>query len=616
MAKIGDYAVIGDCRSAALISSSGSLDWLCWPQFDSPAIFAALLDPDIGGHWFIGSNQSLRTERAYVQDSNVLETRFICHGGRATLTDLMPVYSEQFKQRNLVPDHQLIRELRCTDGQVEMSVEFHPRRYYGSAPVKVRAVGSLGLRVDIGRGAYWLRSSVPLVSHGDRATTSLALKQGDVAQFSLTYSEEAPAVLPLLDGSIRRAIDDSVSWWQRWISRCSYDGPYQDAVRRSALALKLLTYAPSGAIVAAPTTSLPEIIGDTLNWDYRYCWLRDASLTIRALLECGYAEESESFMTWLLHATRMTQPELRVLYTVFGEIAPREKELGNLNGYCGSRPVRIGNAAHDQVQLDVYGEVIGAAAEFAQHGNRFDRSMQKALTGFGKYVARNWNQPDAGIWEPRGTRVHHTHSRLMCWTTLDRLLALNEKGVIEEMPRDWFTRERDRIRVQIESRAWNETLQSYVSVLDGDQMDATLLRLAWYGFEHPDSTRMRNTYRRVSEQLGAGNSLFYRYKRQPPEGAFGLCGFWAVEHLALCEETLQQAQNAFQQILTYRNDVGLYAEETDPLKTEALGNFPQGFTHVGLISAALTLAERERRKAHPAIHMSADDKFSSGEANA
>jgi GH15 family glucan-1,4-alpha-glucosidase len=204
----------------------------------------------------------------------------------------------------------------------------------------------------------------------------------------------------------------------------------------------------------------------------------------------------------------------------------------------------------------------------------------------------------------------------MCWATLDRLLALNEKGVIEEMPRDWFTRERDRIRVQIESRAWNETVQSYVSVLDGDQMDATLLRLAWYGFEYPDSTRMRNTYSRVSEQLGAGNSLFYRYKRQPPEGAFGLCGFWAVEHLALCEGTLQQAQDAFQQILTYRNDVGLYAEETDPLEAEALGNFPQGFTHVGLISAALTLAERERRKAHPAIHMSADVKSSSGEANA
>lgn len=615
MAKIGDYAVIGDCRSAALISSSGSLDWLCWPQFDSPAIFAALLDPDIGGHWFVGCNQSVRTERAYVQDSNVLETDFICDGGRATLTDLMPVYSEQFKQRNLVPDHQLIRELRCTDGQVEMSVEFNPRRYYGSAPVKVRAVGSLGLRVDTGGGAYWLRSSVPLVSHGDRATAFLAMKEGDVAQFSLTYSEEAPSVLPLLGGSIRRAIDDSVSWWQRWIGRCSYDGPYRDAVRRSALAVKLLTYAPSGAIVAAPTTSLPEIIGDTLNWDYRYCWLRDASLTIRALLGCGYAEESESFMTWLLHATRMTQPELRVLYTVFGDTPPREKELGHLKGYGGSRPVRIGNAAYEQFQLDIYGEVIGAAAEFAQHGNRFDRSMQKVLTGFGKYVARNWNQPDEGIWEPRGTRLHHTHSRLMCWTALDRLLALNEKGVIEEMPRNWFMRERDRIRVQIESRAWNETLQSYVSVLDGDQMDATLLRLAWFGFEYPDSTRMRNTYRRVSEQLGAGNSLFYRYKRQPAEGAFGLCGFWAVEHLALCEETLQQAQDAFQQILSYRNDVGLYAEETDPLEAEALGNFPQGFTHVGLISAALTLAERERRKA-PAIHMSAEVKSSSGEANA
>jgi len=616
VAKISEYALIGDCRSAGLISKFGSLDWLCWPQFDSPPIFAALLDSDIGGHWFIRPNQSLRTERAYVQDSNVLETRFICPGGRATLTDLMPVYSEEFKRRTLLPDHQLIRELRCIDGQVEMNVEFFPRRDYGSSRVEVRAVGRLGLRVDIGGGTYWLRSSVPLASRGDRVTASLLLKQGDVAQFSLTYSEEAPAVLPALEGSIRRTIDNSVSWWQRWISQCSYDGPYQEAVRRSALALKLLTYAPSGAIVAAPTTSLPERIGDTLNWDYRYCWLRDASLTIRALLGCGYLEESESFMTWLLHATRMTQPELRVLYTVFGEIAPPERELGNLKGYCSSRPVRIGNAAREQFQLDIYGEVAEAASQFARYEKRFDRSMQKALIGFGKYVARNWDRPDEGIWENRGTRVHHTHSRLMCWTTLDRLLALNEKGVIEEVPRDWFTRERNRIRVQIESRAWNETLQSYVSTLDGDQMDATLLRLAWYGFEHPDSTRMQNTYRRVCEQLGAGDSLFYRYKRQPPEGAFGVCGFWVVEHLARCEKTLEQSQDAFQQILHYRNDVGLYAEETDPLEAQALGNFPQGFTHVGLISAALTLAERERGKAHPAIHLGADVKSAPGEAKA
>jgi len=607
-AKIGDYGVIGDCRAAALVSNRGSIDWLCWPRFDSPSIFGAILDRERGGHWSICPTQEFRVERAYVRDSNVLETTFIGPAGRAVLTDLMPVCSQEFKRRSLFPDHELVRQLECLQGELEFRIDFWPRADYGQQSVDLRTPGKLGLRMDVGAGAYWLRSSVPLEVHKDHASATIRLRQNDVVQFSLTYAEESPSVLPAIGDGTRRAIERSVKWWQEWASQCTYNGPYREAVTRSALALKLLCYAPSGAVTAAVTTSLPERIGDSLNWDYRFCWLRDASLTVRALLGLGYHPEAESFLTWLLHATRLTQPQLRVLYTVFGQIAPHERIIEKLQGYCDSRPVRVGNGARNQLQLDVYGQVVEATAQYAEFLGSFDRMTQNALIGIGKYVAKNWDQPDEGIWEPRSGRRNNTHSRLMCWTALDRLLALDEKGNLQGVPRDWFTRERDRIRRQIETRAWNDGLQSYVATLDGDGLDATLLRLAWYGFEHADSARMRGTYRKIQETLGAGNGLLYRYGRDLPEGAFGICGFWGVEHLALSENTLADAHKTFRGLLRYQNDLGLFAEETDPASGGALGNFPQAFTHVGLISAALTLAEQERGKAHPAIQVGSDVK--------
>jgi GH15 family glucan-1,4-alpha-glucosidase len=432
------------------------------------------------------------------------------------------------------------------------------------------------------------------------------VKRGDILQFSFTYAEESPSVLPALGKNTRDAIARSVSWWQSWVAQCSYNGQYRDAVVRSALALKLLAYAPSGAITAAPTASLPERIGDSLNWDYRYCWLRDSSLTVRALTGLGYLQEAESFLTWLLHATRLTQPELCVLYTVFGQIADQEREVPSLSGYLGSRPVRIGNAARKQVQMDIYGEVIDAAAQFVHAIGAFDKSTQKVLIGFGKYVAQHWDRPDEGIWEPRSGPQNHTHSRLLCWTALDRLLALSEKGILQGVPRDDFARERDRIRQQIETRGFNDDLQSYVATLDGDDVDATLLRLAWYGFENAQSERMQRTYNRVREKLGAGDGLLYRYQRDPQEGAFGVCCFWQVEHLALAGGSLGEAHGMFQRLQAYGNDLGLYAEEIDPRTGDALGNFPQAFTHVGLISAALTLEEKERGQAHPAAKVGSD----------
>lgn len=605
--KIQDYAIIGDCRAAALVSRCGSIDWLCWPRFDSPAVFAAILDSDKqkAGYWSIAPTSACQCRRNYVRHSNVLETHFICGSGRATLTDLMPVASEEFKRCNMVPDHELSRQLICTEGELEIKIEFCPRSSYGASRLKMRGNG-FGLRMDVGRGAYWLRSTIPLKVTEQGAQATVHLKRGDLLQFSLSYSEESPTVLPALGAAAQAAMQRSIQWWEQWASKSNYQGPYRESVTRSALALKLLAYAPSGAIVAAATTSLPERIGDSLNWDYRYCWLRDASLTNRALLGLGYIDEAESFLTWLLHATRITQPELRILYTVFGQLAPPERELKFLNGYLDSRPVRIGNGARHQLQLDVYGEVVDAAAQYGQHIGRFDRSTQKVLIGLGKYVASHWDEPDEGIWEPRSGRQNNTHSRLLCWTALDRLIALDEKGIIQGAPRQVFTRERDRIRQQIETRAWNPQLKSYVSALDGGKLDASLLRIPWYGFEEACSSRMQSTYKKICEQLGAGEGLLFRYKRNPPEGAFGICGFWAVEHLALGGGTLDQAHDLFRELLGHANDLGLFSEETSAESGDALGNFPQAFTHVGLISAALTIDEQERGKSHPAIHTGSD----------
>jgi GH15 family glucan-1,4-alpha-glucosidase len=606
--KIDDYGLIGDCRSTALVSRSGSIDWLCWPRYDSPAIFAAIVDQKLGGRWSISPVQPFASRRSYHCDSNVLETEFVLPDGRATLTDLMPVASEAFKRENLVPDHELLRQIVCTEGEIEIEVDFVPRAFYGWRPVRIRDAGFHGLRMDLGRGAYWLRSNIPLPIGQDKESfkARIKLKRGDIYQFSLSYSEDSPTVLPALGVRASEAITRSIAWWTGWAARSKYEGPYRDAVLRSALALKLLAYAPSGAVTAAATTSLPERIGDALNWDYRYCWLRDASLTVRTLLGLGYIEEAESFLGWLLHATRLTQPELRILYNVFGEIAPREKPLGWLQGYFDSRPVRIGNDARHQLQLDVYGEVIEASAQYINATGNLSRSTQKVLTGLGRYVARNWDSPDEGIWEPRSGKRNNTYSRLMCWTAMDRLVALIDKRKLAATQRDLFLRERERIRKQIEVRAWNDRLQSYVGVLDGEKADATLLRIPWYGFEQADTERMCKTFRAVEQELGAGGGLLYRYHRRPKEGAFGICGFWAVEYLALGGGTLEQAHQRMESLLKYGNDLGLFAEEVDPCSGNALGNFPQAFTHVGLISAALTMEEKERGKSHPAVHTGSD----------
>jgi GH15 family glucan-1,4-alpha-glucosidase len=593
--QIQDYGIIGDCRAAALISREGSIDWLCWPRFDKPAIFCALLDREKGGSWRISPAEPAKILRRYLPDSNVLETTFQTKNGSAVLTDLMPIAPELARQELLFPDHEILRRVECTNGEIQLDVEFLPRADYGLRAVAIHIVGKLGLRMECHGGVYWLRSSVPMELHDGGAYARINLRAGDAVQFSLSYEEEGPAVLPPLDRvTVRERIESATKWWQDWARQADYDGAYRNEVVRSALTLKLMSFAPSGAIVAAPTTSLPERIGAELNWDYRYCWLRDASLTIRALLELGYWDEAGGFLDWLLHATRITQPELLVFYTVYGDYPSDERTLDHLSGYSNSRPVRIGNAARDQLQMDVYGEVIDAASQYAFHGGNLDREMQKVLLGFGNYVAKHWHLPDEGIWEPRKEPAHHTHSRLLCWTALDRLITLHKQGRLRGAPVEEYRRVEEFIRRQIREHSWNAQMQSYVSTLDGNELDASLLLLSWYGFEKAGSQYMAGTYRKILEQLGTTNGLLYRYQTNPPEGTFAICSFWEAEYLAIGGGSLSQAHCLFRRLLTYANDLGLYGEEIDAKTGAALGNFPQAFTHVGLIGAALSIRQREK----------------------
>lgn len=507
----------------------------------------------------------------------------------------MPVFSEEEKEKLLIPEHEILRLVRCESGEVDVKVVFEPRPRYAQARVRLQPERGLGLRVETDHGLLTLRSAAPLDLHDHRsAHATVRLRAGEAIDFSLTFAVDWPAVLPPLGERTHDAIARSISWWQHWVSRLKYDGPGRDAVIRSALVLRLMFYAPSGAIVAAPTTSLPERIGGDLNWDYRFCWLRDASLTARALFGLGCIDEAEAFISWLLHSTRLTRPKLRVLYDIYGNRPESERTLDHLAGYCFSRPVRLGNAASGQLQLDVYGEVIDALTHFVGSAGVLDLETRKMICGFGDYVCRNWRKPDEGIWEPRSGVSHNTHSRVLCWTALNCLLELHAGGHLPEAPVDYFRKNREEIRGEIEERAWNARLQSYTAQLDGTLLDASLLLLPWYGFDHASSYRMRQTYARIRERLGAGNDLLFRYRtaESPGEGAFGICSFWGAEYLALGGGSAEEAQQVFERLVGYANDLGLFAEEIEPESGGALGNFPQAFTHLGVINAALSLANR------------------------
>ncbi|HRA32400.1 MAG TPA: glycoside hydrolase family 15 protein [Thermomicrobiales bacterium] len=588
---ISDYSLIGNCRSAALIGRDGAIDWLCWPRFDSNAIFAAILDQGRGGTFRIRPAGDAEIQRRYLPGTAIVETTYRTSGGACVVRDLMPVVDERDKRTMLVPEHEILREIEGLAGEVVIEVEYAPRPGFGLDSLRLVDRHGFGIWCEAG-GALYLQSDIPLTisRDGQTASGSAPVQAGQRRYLSLGFSSDGPAVIPPLGDAARERIERAGAWWSAWAGRCQYDGPYREAVVRSAITLKLLTFAPSGAIIAAPTTSLPEQPGGDKNWDYRFCWLRDASFTVRALYDLGYTEEAEAFVSWTLHSTRLSWPNLRVLYDVYGRQPRGERELQHLEGFAQSQPVRVGNGAQGQLQLDVYGEVIDAAWQLVARGGKIDRQTATLLRGLGETVCRRWREPDSGIWEPRGPLQHHTHSKLLCWVALDRLLALQHTQGFE-LPVARFVAERSAIRAAIEQQAFNPRLDAYAGALGGDQLDASVLTIPLYGFVDASSLRMRSTWAAVDRQLGNG-AFVYRYRTPgevPDEGTFAICAFWAIQCQAKSGDQAG-ATARFDRLLACANDVGLLAEEIDPRDGAALGNFPQGFSHIGLINAALALS--------------------------
>ena len=594
--SIEDHAAIGDGRSVALVSSGGSIDWLCWPRFDSPALFTALLDPDRGGRWLLAPTTAARVTRAYLPGTNVLETRFVTADGTLVITDAMIATRESTRHRVMMPEHELLRVARCEAGAVEVELVYVPRPDFGRKAARLGDGGALGVRAAFGSQLVTLRGERPLHVGVDRATARFTLAAGERAAFTLTYDAGAAAVLPPLGPYAQRRIDETAAAWRTWLPPMPDLAGHEALVERSLLAIKLLAFAPSGAIVAAPTTSLPERIGGDLNWDYRFCWLRDAAFTTRALCALGRGDDAAAFAGWLLHATRLTRPRLEVLYDVYGNSPADEQHLVHLAGYRGSRPVRIQNLASSQVQLDIYGEVIDAAIQVLPRDGDVDRETARMLADFGRLVCATWRRPDQGLWEERGTPRHHTHSKVLCWVALDRLLALHARRPLPRLPVDDVRTQLAAIRADVLASGYDPALGSYVESYGSTKVDASLLQLALYGFEEPSSPRMRGTFRLIDQRLRAAPGLYYRNEdsRTKGEGAFGICSFWVADFLARGGGTLAEARAVFDATARHANDVGLFAEEIHPASGAALGNFPQAYTHVGLINAALSIAERAR----------------------
>lgn len=523
--------------------------------------------------------------------TNVLETIYRTRDGSVRVLDSMSIPCD----RELQPSCEVLRLIEGIDGTVPIAVEIDPQPNYGRTAARLQRRGQATWAWTWADECMHLVTDLDLRPQQTRLLGECAVAAGERLWCSLTHVKRDMAVIPSLGAAAQMRFDGTARWWLTWSARARYEGPYRDAVLRSALTLKLLTYALSGAVIAAPSASLPENIGGDRNWDYRYCWLRDAALTMRAFVELGYLDEARAFLDWMLHATRLTWPRLQVVYDVYGQARLPETQLRHWRGFCDSRPVRIGNGAYTQHQLDIYGAVCYAAREFVNATGTLEPDEARLLQGFGQAVCRLWDKPDHGIWEVRGERRHYTFSKMMCWTALDALLSLSSKGMLNA-PVD-FDATRTTLRDVIETRGYNRHIDSYVAELDGGSADASLLLMGCLDYLEPGNVRMRATFSRIQQRLSR-NGLLLRYERGQdgialPEGAFAICSFWAIENLAKRGD-VEEAQRSFEHLLGFANDVGLFAEEIDVDSGRHLGNFPQAYTHVGLINAALAL-QREQR---------------------
>jgi GH15 family glucan-1,4-alpha-glucosidase len=596
---IADYAAIGDGRTVALVSREGAIEWLCLPHFSAPSVFAAMLDRNSGGQFAISPELPHASARRYVDDTNVLETTHRTSTGIVRVTDFMPMPANVHR---LKPMREVLRIVEGIEGSVTVCVFVDPRPDYGRTRTTSLRRGALGWRWSWGNELLTLDTDAPLPLPLNTNETALearvAISAGSKYSFSLCYTKGDIGCSAPLGAASEHRLATTLAWWTQWARRCCYDGPYRSIVIRSALTLKLMTYSLSGGVIAAPTTSLPEALGGNRNWDYRYCWLRDAALTMRAFTGLGFMDEARAFFAWLVHTTRLTWPRLQVLYDVHGRTDLPESELSHWEGYARSKPVRIGNGAARQLQLDTYGGVLSAALDFVRNGGEIHADEARLLDGFGRSVLDLWARPDNGMWEVRGGRRDYTLTKVWCCVALDCLLQLHQRGAIN-VDEGRIRAGREEIAHIIESRGFNAQLSSYVQTLDGDRVDAGLLLMACLGYKDPNDARMRGTYDLIRKRLGR-NQLLYRYEADidclpPGEGAFGICSFWAVDYLVGRGDG-DAARQMFEHVISLANDLGLFAEEIDPEDGSQLGNFPQAFTHVGLIFAALSLARAGRRQ--------------------
>lgn len=586
---IEDYGLLGDTRTAALVSSDGAIDWLCAPRFDSDPIFGRLVGGPAAGTFRVAPAQpSTIITRHYRPNTTTIETRWAVHGGHLTLTDAMV---GEVAGR-LLPATLLVRRITADREPVEVTIEFDPRRGEHHRPPRTQRRGHNTV-------CAWGPLALSLSS-----TPDLDIEPGRPIQVTVAPDRPLTLVLAVAHREPLIHVDPTTAWalviedearWKAWAAEIDQDLPHREAVVRSLFTLRLLTYSPSGAPVAAPTTSLPELVGGIRNWDYRYAWPRDASIGIGAFLGVNKAHEARGFLAWLLHASRLTRPRLPVLLTLDGRHPPAERELHEWPGYARSAPVRIGNGAADQHQLDGYGWVLDAAWLLEQAGHHLYTETWRTMRAFTDLVARRWQEPDAGIWEIRDDAAHHVHSKLMGWLALDRALRIADTHHLPARQRQRWENARDAVADEVTRRGFDAVRGTYTRSYGSRDLDAALLVLPLLGIEEPDSPRVRGTIDAITADLGAGGPLLYRY---PPgqdglsgtEGAFLPCSFWLVQALARTNRTTQ-ATNRFKALLERAGPLGLYAEEMDPATDAHLGNYPQALTHAALVQAALALRD-------------------------